>query len=211
MFEAGNVGRVQLRLRHQLFEQQACAGAPGAVDEACPQARHVRHVAQTQRVAGRHHQALGAAREADDLVRARLEQGAVGARAQAGRVGERLGVKTGQQAAPLVERADRVHAAAEADVQVQPRTGAGALGVHAGGQVLQFGERVVVAGVEREHFAAAGRRFERPGKRALQLGAQVFHLRPQARLRQPLGHQQALPERAEHGGLAPFPDDEFLA
>ena len=74
------------------------------------------------------------------------------------------GVKTGHHAAAFVQGADRVHTAAKAHIQVQ------ALG---SAEVLQAGQRVVVAGVQGEHM---GLRVKGHGKAALQLGAQGLDL-----------------------------------
>jgi hypothetical protein len=134
---------------------------------------------------------LCAAGESDDLVGARPEQRPVGARAAAFGVREGLGVKTRQHATAFVQRPDRVDAAGEADVQVHARA---VRGVRRRGQFLQFGEGVVVAGVQRQHIAGPLLIVEGHGKGALQLGAQALQLWPQPRLGQPLGHQQALAE-----------------
>ena len=101
-------------------------------------ARQIGDRSQAQGIAGRHHQALAAAGETDQLVAARLQQRLVGPLRERARLRLRRRVKTGDRAATLVERADRVHAAAEADVQVQLRVG--------GGMFAKRGQGIVVAG-----------------------------------------------------------------
>ena len=134
------------------------------------------------------------------LVVAGLEHGAVdpgGGRAQRR---FRQGMEAGHQAAPVVERGQRVDAAGELDVQVQ--------------LVLRLRQRaqqrqgVVVAGGHRDH-AGAGVEGHREG--LLELAAQRLDLRREARLRAPLGPQQLLAEGREQRGLALHPDHQFLA
>ena len=74
-----------------------------------------------QRIARRHDQPLRAPREADDLVQPGLEQRLVGALRQRAQRRPLERVEARHHAAALVERADRVDAAGEADVQLQPR------------------------------------------------------------------------------------------
>ena len=201
----------QAGLRQQFFEQQPGAGADGAVDETRLQPRHIGHGLKPQGIAGRHHQALRAARKTDDLVQARPQQRPVSARAQAAGCRKRLCVKACESAAPFIECANGVHAATEADVQVQ-RCGGAVVGDGRCSELLQLGQRMVVAGVERDHVAGTGARgvVERHRERALQLGTQAFHLRSQPGLRQPFGHQQALAKGREPRGLAAFPEDQSL-
>jgi hypothetical protein len=102
---------------------------------------------------GAHHQALRARGKADQLVQSGLQQRLVGAR------GQRIGrwraqrVKASHDAAPLVERADGVHAAGEADVEVQARRAG-----QAGRVLAQGDQRVVVAGIQRQHVRGCRQR-----------------------------------------------------
>ena len=110
-------------------------------------------------------------------------------------------VKAGEGAAAFVECADGVHAAREADVQVQ---GAGCAG---GGCVRpQRCQRVVVAGVHGQHMGTVVKRY-REG--ALQVGVQGGNLGGQPRLRLPLCPQQLGAKFTELGRLPLAPDDEF--
>ena len=111
-------------------------------------------------------------------------------------------MKAGHDAAPFVERLDRVHAADEADVQVQAR-----LSGQTGRVRAQRGERVVVAGVEAQHMGIA---VEGDGKAARQLGAQRLDLRRQPRLRLALGPQQLVAEDRQAGRPAFLPQQQRL-
>ena len=86
-------------------------------------------------------------------------------------------------------------------------------GVVAGGAMgLQRAQGVVVAGVQRNGFAAALRRhLNGAGKGLLQFGAQMLHLGRQPRLRQSLGVEQALAKRRAPSRLATLPDDQLVA
>jgi len=72
----------------------------------------------------------------------------------------------------------------------------------------QHRQRIVVAGVEREHVAAV---VEGHGEGALQVGAQGFDLRGEPGLRLALGPEQLGAEFAELRRLALAPDDELAA
>ena len=89
--------------------------------------------------------------------------------------GSLQGVKAGHLAAPGVQRGNGVHAAHETDVHVQT----------AGRRVLaQRGQRRVMAGIEHQHVGAV---VKGHGQGALDVAAQGFNLRRQARLSLSLG------------------------
>ena len=189
--------------RQQFFQQHARAGATFAVHEAQPGPQQVGQARDVAGVAGRHHQPLRAAGKADQLVLARLQQRLVsllGERADTGNVGC---VEARHDAAPLVERLDGVHAAGEADVQVQPV----AIGAHAAGLTAQGHQRVVVAGVERQHMRAV---VEGHCEHALQVGPQRLDLRRQPRLRLALRPQQLVAKGREPRRLAFFPQHQRM-
>ena len=197
---ARDVAGCQPRLGQQLVEHHAGATAQSPVRKTCGPGGQILQAAQAERVAPRHHQALGALRKADDLVLARLQQGFVGALRQRLARGVLQGVEACQYAAPLVQRADRVHAAGEADVQVQL---AQACRVRA-----QGGQGVVVACVERQHM---GGRVERHCEGAFQVGAQGVDLGAQAGLRLAFGPHQLGAKFRQPRRLAFFPDDQLVA
>ncbi len=198
--EAADALRRDLLLRQQFLQHHARAGAARAVREAQARSAQVGQRLDAQRVARRHHQPLRAPREAHQLVVARLEHRPVdlrGGRAQR-RLGQRM--EAGHQAAAVVQRGQRIDAAAELDVQVQL--------VLRLRQRAQQGQRVVVAGRHRDH-AGAGVEGDREG--LLQLAAQRLDLRRQPRLRAPLGPQQLLAEGRQQRRLAFHPDHQRLA
>ena len=197
---ARKVLRAQPGAGEKVVEQHPGARAQGPVDEARALARHIRQRAQAERVARRHHQTLRTPPEADDLVQAGLQQRPVGARGHGVGRGLGQGVKTRQDAAALIERGNRIHAAGEADVQVQ-------IGLLRG-MGTQGGQCVVVAGVERQHM---GGRVEGHREGALQVGAQGFDLRAQARLCLALGPHQLGAKLRQPRRLAFFPDDQLVA
>ena len=160
---------VQLRHRQallgqQLLQQHLGARALGAAGKAGLGVDRIAQVVQLQGVAGCHHQAHLALGKAHHLVQTRLQQGPVMRGGDAPAFGLIAGVKASHHAAAFVQGADGVHTAAKAHIQVQ------ALG---SAEVLQAGQRVVVAGVQGEHM---GLRVKGHGKAALQLGAQGLDL-----------------------------------
>ena len=146
---------------------------------------------------------LRAPRKADDFVQARLQQRFVGACGQGGgcRLFER--VKAGEGAAALVECANGVHAACEANVQMQC-TGSARCGC----MRAKGCQRIVMAGIHGQHVGAVVKR-HREG--ALQVGMQRGDLGGQPCLRLPLCPQQLGAKFAELGRLALAPDDELSA
>ena len=110
------------------------------------------------------------------------------------------GVKAGQQAAPLVQRGQCIHAAGELDLEVQL--------VALAQPAAQARQRFVVAGVQRDD-ASAVVKGDREG--AFEFAAQRFDLRRQPRLRLAFGPQQLGAERRQPRGLALDPDHQCLA
>ena len=194
-----HLGFAQPGLGQKLLLQQARAAAVFALHQARAAAGHVGQAAQLQRVARRDDQSLGALRKADDLVLAGLQQRFVDLRGQrvAGRL--RLGVEAGEHAAPFVQGADGVHAAAEADVQVQPG---------ARRQRQQRSQRVVVAGVERGDLGGG---VEGDGKGAFEFGLQGRDLRRQPCLGLAFGPEQLGGKRRQARRLALVPEHQRLA
>jgi hypothetical protein len=112
-------------------------------------------------------------------------------------------VKTRQRATPLVQRADGIHAAREADIEVQRAR----IGLR-GGVGAQRHQRIVMAGVQGEHVGVG---VKGHGKGALQVGMQRGDLRREPRLGLTLGPQQLGAELAELRRLPLAPDDQLAA
>ena len=107
--------------RQQLLAQKARSAAGGPVDETGVAPGDVAQGGELQWIARRDHQALAALGEADQLVSPGLQQRLVGALRVAAQPRLLRAVEARQRAAARVQRRDRVHAAAKANVQVQLR------------------------------------------------------------------------------------------
>ena len=135
-------------------------------------------------------------RKANQLVLAGFEQVAVSVR-RLGRFARLVaGVKARHHATPGVQRGYGVHAAGEANVQVQTG-GAGLL--------AQGRQRCIMAGVQRQHVGVV---VKAAGKSPLDVAAQGLDLRRQPGLRLAFGPQQLVPEFRQTCVLALVPHNQ---
>ena len=190
-------------LGQQVVHQQAGARARLPVDEARLAAGRRNQVGQAtdaQRVTRTHHQPLGAAQAADQLVQTRLEQRLHGRRKLRRSAGQRRHMEARHQAAALGQRSQRIDAAGKTQLDVQA--------VRGGGQVTQPRQRQIVAGEEGQHMLAA---IECLAQHMLQFGTQGLDVGCQPGAGALFGPQQAVGKRRQPRRLALHPADQRLA
>ena len=183
----------------QLAGRCGCsAGCRHGCGRACKR-REVRQALQAPRVAGPHHQALGAAQAADQLVLAGFEQWLQSRCKLARPTLQRRHMQACNQAAALCQCGQCVRAAGKTQLDVQP--------VLLAGQVLQQRQPQVMAGHHGEHMLAA---VQRLGQHPLQLGTQRLDVRCQPGACAFFSPQQAVGKRCQPGRLALDPGDQRL-